>query len=142
MIATSEEGSFQEGNKLHRGVGSDIRDTPLRLTCELCGSEKGVQVEGETRRLHAVPVFRASVGFHHVVNWCETWTGMTKLRSSCTLPIFIVLIFSPPPLLGLQEDNRTICSYQECSPKPVFPPSLPDAMILVKEINSFTGCDT
>lgn len=56
--------------------------------------------------------------------------------------LFLSSFFFFLSLLGLQEGNENICSYQECSSKPVFPPSLPDAMILVKEINSFTGRDT
>lgn len=47
MIVTSEEGSFREGNKLDWGLAPSIRDTSLGDTCELCGSEKGMQVEVE-----------------------------------------------------------------------------------------------
>lgn len=39
--------------------------------------------------------------------------------------LFFFPFFFFSSLLGLQEGNRTICSYQECSSKPVFPPRSP-----------------
>lgn len=93
--------------------------------------------------LHTVPLVQV-LGFYHPVNLCEMWRGILKqttLHSFCLLCFFLPIFFFSS-LLGLQEGNENICSYQECSSKPVFPPSLPDAMILVKEINSFTGRDT
>ena len=142
MIATSiEEGRVQEGNKLDRGgsIPPSIRDPSLGITWELPGAERGVQVDGSLAP-HRLPPL--NVGFLSL-NLCEMWRGILKqttLHSFCLHCFFLPIFFLSS--LGLQEGNENICSYQECSSKPVFPPSLPDAMILVKEINSFTGRDT
>ena len=139
VIATSEEGSFREGNKLDRGAGTQyqrhLRGWHLWTLWfwERCAGGGGP---------HGPTLW--SVQFL-IMQWIgvKLWRGILKqmkLYSFCLHCFFLSFFFSS--LLGLQEGNGTICSYQECSSKPVFPPRLPDAMILVKEINSFTGCDT
>ena len=138
VIATSRREAFGKAVNCIEGLAPSIRDPSLGVTRELGGAGRGVQVEG--RWLHTVALLWA-LGFYHPVNLCEMWRGIlkqTKLHSVFIVSFFPFWISS---LLGLQEGNGHICSYQECSSKAVLPPSLPDAMILVKEINSFTGRD-
>lgn len=74
MIATFEEGSFQEGNKLEQGGWRPITETP---PCVLPVNFMALTKGGGGDLLGSMHPcsFEQAMDFYQVVNLCETWRG-------------------------------------------------------------------